>query len=117
MTNTLLSDALTNGGHFGYDSCSQTIGPGLLCCELLTNDGRDAELIKDGLLLYESLHGLIGRGGQTGRALLQGECISQRQDLSAVHGGCGGTDGALNVVRGAENVCETVRIGGAGGLL
>lgn len=101
MTDALLGDALADGGHFGHNSVSKSIGCGLLRHELLAHDGRDAELIKDGLLLDERLHGLVGRGGQTSRALLQGERIGERQGLRCVDGGCSGVDGALSVVGGA----------------
>lgn len=116
LAERLLSDALADGGDLGHDGVTERGGSGLLVCQLGGDNGGDAELVEDGLLGDEALHGRVGCGGQAGGGLLQGQGVCQGERIGALDLRGGGLDGVLCLGARAENARYTVGVLGVDGV-
>lgn len=110
LAERLLGDLLTDGGNLGHDGVTEGPGSGLLVSQLGGDDRGDAELVKDGLLGDEVLHGRVGGGGQARRGLLQGQGVCEREGVGALDLCGGGLDGVLCLRARAENARHAVGV-------
>lgn len=116
LAERLLGDTLADGGNLGHDGVTEGGGGGLLVGQLGGDDRRHAELVEDGLLGDEVLHGRVGGGGEAGGGLLQGQGVCQGEGVGALDLCGGGLDGVLCVGAGAEDTGDAVGVLGVDAL-